>query len=234
MLTAGMSLLDSVTDAERAAIGELDVLVVAVEAGGPVAAGAEAVGRDEGAGVLDLPAEVGRVEAAAEDRFVDLVEEGFDLAIRVTKLEDSGLIARKITDFGLNICATPEFIARHKGLDHPTGLANVPCLIDSNSRRKGVLRFFEPDGSSFSVQVAGPIEVNSPTATLRGALAGLGVALLPDFVARKHIENGELVVLFNEYLPSDRGIYAVYPHRRHLPAKVRTFVDFLQAWFKKM
>lgn len=174
------------------------------------------------------------LEIMAEDRFVDLVEEGFDLAIRVTKLEDSGLIARKITDFGLNICATPEFIARHKGLEHPTALANVPCLIDSNSRRKGVLRFFEPDGSSFSVQVSGPIEVNSPTATLRGALAGLGVALLPDFVARKHIENGELIVLFQDFLPSDRGIYAVYPHRRHLPAKVRTFVDFLQAWFKKM
>lgn len=174
------------------------------------------------------------LEIMAEDRFVDLVEEGFDLAIRVTKLEDSGLIARKITDFGLKICATPEFIARHGNLEHPNGLANVPCMIDSNSRRKGVLRFFEADGSSFSVQVAGPIEVNSPTATLRGALAGLGVALLPDFVARRHIENGDLIALFEDYLPSDRGVYAVYPHRRHLPTKVRTFVDFLQAWFKKL
>ncbi len=174
------------------------------------------------------------LDIVAEDRFVDLVEEGFDLAIRVTKLEDSGLIARKITDFGLKICATPEFIARHKGLDHPNGLSNVPCLIDSNSRRKGVLRFFDKDGSSFAVQVSGPIEVNSPTATLRGAVAGLGVALLPDFVARKHLESGELVALFEDYLPADRGIYAVYPHRRHLPAKVRTFVDFLQAWFKKL
>jgi DNA-binding transcriptional LysR family regulator len=174
------------------------------------------------------------LEIVAEDRFVDLVEEGFDLAIRITKLEDSGLIARKITDFGLKICATPEFISRHKGLEHPSSLAQAPCMIDSNSRRKGVLRFSEPDGSSFSVQVSGPIEVNSPTATLRGALEGLGVALLPDFVARKHLESGELVALFEEYLPADSGIYAVYPHRRHLPAKVRTFVDFLQAWFKKL
>ena len=174
------------------------------------------------------------LEIVAEDRFVDLVEEGFDLAIRVTKLEDSGMIARKITDFGLKICATPDFLQSHGPLETPSALANVPCMIDSNSRRKGVLRFTEPDGSVISVQVGGPIEVNSPIATLRGALAGLGVALLPDFVARKHIESGELVSLFEQYLPSDRGIYAVYPHRRHLPAKVRTFVDFLQAWFKKL
>lgn len=173
------------------------------------------------------------LEISAEDRFVDLVEEGFDLAIRVTKLEDSGLIARKITDFGLHICATPQFIATRGPLDHPSALSHVPCLIDSNSRNKGTLRFRDQEGSSFSVQVSGPIEVNSPTATLRGALESLGVALLPDFVASKHIASGELVSLFQDYLPSDRGIYAVYPHRRHLPAKVRTFVDFLQAWFKK-
>lgn len=173
------------------------------------------------------------LEIHADDRFVDLVEEGFDLAIRVTKLEDSGLIARKITDFGLCICASPDFITKHAPLEHPSALSHVPCLIDSNSKNKGSLRFRDGDEGAFSVQVSGPIEVNSPIATLRGARAGLGIALLPDFVARKHIEDGELVSLFKEYLPTDRGIYAVYPHRRHLPAKVRTFVDFLQSWFKK-
>jgi len=81
--------------------------------------------------------------------------------------------------------------------------------------------------------VTGPMEVNSPHATLRAALSGIGVALIPDFIARKPIESGELVTLFNDYIPTDRGIYAVYPHRRYLPAKVRIFVDYLHNWFKK-
>jgi DNA-binding transcriptional LysR family regulator len=173
------------------------------------------------------------LEIVAEDRFVDLVEEGFDLAIRVTKLEDSGLIARKITDFSLVMCATPDFVKEHGPFDHPSVLSHIPFLLDPNSKNKNTLRFNDADGGHFSVSVSGTIEINSPTATLRGALAGLGFAMLPDFVARKHLESGELVALFSEYMPTDRGIYAVYPHRRHLPAKVRTFVDFLQAWFKK-
>ena len=81
--------------------------------------------------------------------------------------------------------------------------------------------------------VSGPIEVNSPLATLRAARAGLGVAMIPDFIGRPYIETGELVSLFDDYLPKDRGIYAVYPHRRYLPAKVRALVDFLHVWFRQ-
>ena len=173
------------------------------------------------------------LEIVAEDRFVDLVEEGFDLAIRVTKLEDSGLIARKITDFVVNLCATPDFVEKHGPFNEPAMLSKVPFLIDTNSRNKGGLRMTGPDGTQFSVPIHGHIAINSPAATLRGALSGLGVALLPDFVARQHIESGALVTMFQEYLPTGSGVYAVYPHRRHLPAKVRMFVDFLQAWFKK-
>ncbi len=81
--------------------------------------------------------------------------------------------------------------------------------------------------------VSGPIEVNSPLAALRAAEAGLGVTGLPDFIARAKIEAGILVPLFDAFTPRDRGIYAIYPHRRYLPAKVRTFVDFLHGWFRK-
>ena len=80
--------------------------------------------------------------------------------------------------------------------------------------------------------VAGPIEVNSPQATLRAAQAGIGAAIVPDFIVLPHIQSGELVTLFDDYIVKDRGIYAVYPHRRYLPAKVRSFVDFLTAWFR--
>ncbi|CAN7557476.1 LysR family transcriptional regulator [Rhizobium leguminosarum] len=173
------------------------------------------------------------LEIAADDRFVDLIEESFDVAIRITKLEDSGMIARKISDFRIHICATPDFLERYPDLDHPTALSNVPFIVDTNARTQASIRFHNPDNTSFAVAVSGPIEVNSPHATLRAALAGIGVAFIPDFIARKPIESGELVTLFNDYIPTDRGIYAVYPHRRYLPAKVRIFVDYLHNWFKK-
>lgn len=174
------------------------------------------------------------LEIVAEDRFVDLIEESFDLAIRVTKLDDSGLIARKLADFRIFCCASPAFLQKHGMPDEPEDLTRLPVLIDTNSRSHNSLRFVSHERGPFTVAVTGPIEVNSPQATLRAALSGLGIAMLPDFIARDHIANGSLTSLFEDYLPSDRGIYAVYPHRRYLPAKVRAFVDFLHGWFRKM
>ncbi|MCM2290810.1 LysR family transcriptional regulator [Allorhizobium sp. BGMRC 0089] len=173
------------------------------------------------------------LDIVAEDRFVDLIEEGFDLGIRVTRLDDSGMIARKLADFRVYACASPAFIQRHGTLNHPSDLTKVPVMIDTNNRSHNTIRFRGPDGDPLPVTVSGQIEVNSPQATLRGALSGLGAAMLPDFIARKHIESGALVSMFEAYLPSDRGIYAVYPHRRYLPAKVRALVDFLSNWFKQ-
>lgn len=173
------------------------------------------------------------LEIVAEDRFVDLIEENFDLAIRITKLEDSGMIAKKLSDFRVYAVATPEVVAKYGPLDHPQELNRTPFIIDTNSRWHNNVRFVESDGSLISVAVTGPIEVNSPQATLRAARSGLGVAIIPDFIATDFIQSGELVNLFDDYIIKDRGIYAVYPHRRYLPAKVRSFVDFLAQWFRK-
>ncbi len=173
-----------------------------------------------------------RLEISAEDRFVDLVEEGYDLAIRITRLEDSGLIAKKLSDFSILTCASPEFIEKHGPINHPNDMEGVPALIDTNGRYKDHWPFLDIDGSRMSVAVDGVLEVNSPHATLRGALSGLGAAYLPDFVARKHIDSGALTPLLEDYRIPDAGIYAIYPHRRYLPAKVRALVDFLTEWFK--
>lgn len=193
------------------------------------------VDADVGQSLIDFARENPNLalEIAADDRFVDLIEEGFDVAIRVTKLEDSGMIAKKLSDFRTHICATRAFLDQHDTLEHPSDLARVPFIVDTNNRSQNSIRFFNPDSTSFNVSVSGPIEVNSPHATLRAALSGLGVAVIPDFIAHKSIENGSLVTLFNDYIPTDRGIYAVYPHRRYLPAKVRIFVDYLYNWFRK-
>ena len=173
------------------------------------------------------------LEIHAEDRFVDLIEEGFDVAIRITKLEDSGMIARKLCDFGMHCFASPAFLAKHGEITVPSDLANVPCIVDTNSRFYNNWRFEDESGNGITVSVNGPLEVNSPIASTRAAIAGLGVALIPDFVARPKQNCGELVLVLDSYMPRGGGIHAIYPHRRYLPAKVRRFVDFLHGWFKQ-
>ena len=95
-----------------------------------------------------------------------------------------------------------------------------------------VVSFRDPDGNAINVSVSGPIEANSPMACRSAAVSGLGFAFLPDFIAEPEIRSGSLVPLLEDFTASDGGIYAVYPHRRYLPAKVRVLVDFLVQWFR--
>ena len=167
-----------------------------------------------------------------DDRFVDLVEEGFDLAVRISRLENSSLIARRLGPFSVKLCASPELIAKHGMPTRPQDLANMPCLVDTNGRSLANWRFKGEGEESMSVAVSGPIEVNSPIVARAAALSGLGFAMLPDFIAAPDIASGKLVTALNDRILSGTGIFAVYPHRRYLPAKVRVFVDFLVQWFR--
>ena len=167
-----------------------------------------------------------------DDRFVDLVEEGFDLAVQITRLESSSLIARRLAPFAIRICGSPALIARVGAPNHPRDLAGKPCIIDTNGRWMSNWAYVESDGETHSVSVSGPIEVNSPMTARAAAIAGLGFAILPDFIAQPAIDDGILVDFFDELMLAGGGIYAVYPHRRYLPAKVRVFVDYLVQWFK--
>ncbi len=166
-----------------------------------------------------------------EDRFVDLVEEGFDLAVRVSKLEDSSLIARKIAPFRTVLCATQETIRTFGEPRVPSDLASLPCIIDTNYRFKQNWSFHESaEQRAVSVSVRGPLEVNSAAAARDAALSHLGFLRTPLFFVYDDVANGDLTVLLEAYEEPPRGIYAVYPHRRHLSAKVRAFVDFLVEW----
>lgn len=172
------------------------------------------------------------LEIHLDDRFVDLVEEGFDLAVRISRLESSSLIARRLAPFSLCVCASPEAIEKHGRPTRPQELATLPCIIDTNGRWLSNWPFQNENGETISVSVSGPLEVNSPLATRAAALAGLGFAILPDFIAAPEIESGRLVSVLDDRILSGAGIFAVYPHRRYLPAKVRVFVDYLAQWFK--
>ena len=167
-----------------------------------------------------------------DDRFVDLVEEGFDLAVRISRLENSSLIARRLAPFSVRLCASPELIAKHGKPTRPQDLANMPCIVDTNGRSLANWRFKGEGEDSVSVAVSGPIEVNSPIVARAAALSGLGFAMLPDFIAAPDVTSGKLITALDERLLAGTGIFAVYPHRRYLPAKVRVFVDFLVQWFK--
>jgi DNA-binding transcriptional LysR family regulator len=167
-----------------------------------------------------------------DDRFVDLVEEGFDLAVRISRLESSSLIARRLAPFSVRVCGAPELIAKVGMPAHPRDLARVPCIIDTNGRWLANWPFRGDDNDTTSVAVSGPIEVNSPMAARAAAVAGLGFAVLPDFIAQPEIMAGRLLPVLDDRILQGGGIFAVYPHRRYLPAKVRVFVDFLVQWFK--
>ena len=164
-----------------------------------------------------------------EDRFVDLVEEGFDVAVRVTQLEDSSLIARKVAPFRTVVCASPKVIEQFGEPKVPADLTPRPCIIDTNYRFKQNWAF-QVDGERQSVTVNGPLEVNSASAAREAALCHLGFLRSPLFFVYEDINKGDLQVLLEPFEEPQRGIYAVYPHRRHLSAKVRAFVDYLVEW----
>jgi DNA-binding transcriptional LysR family regulator len=173
------------------------------------------------------------LDITLDDRIVDLVEEGFDMAIRVAEMTDSSLIARRLGDFGVSIYASPDFIKTHGMPASPTDLAGQPCVIDTNSRARNVWQFVNSKKEKYTVTVKAIIEANSPEVMRRAVVSGAGFGIVPDIIVGADLEAGRLVRLFCHDLPNNRGIYAVYPHRRYLPARVRTFVDFLANWIKQ-
>jgi DNA-binding transcriptional LysR family regulator len=172
-----------------------------------------------------------RMELSLEDRFVNLVDEGFDAAIRVSALADSSLIARKLADFRVAVCATPDLVARHGRPEHPTELAGLPCIIDTNVRFRGNWPFRDAE-AKISVAVTGRVEANTPNAGAAAARAGLGFARLPRLLVEADIAAGRLVTLLDDYELQELGIYVVYPHRDRMPTKLRVFIDHLVGWFE--
>lgn len=167
-----------------------------------------------------------------EDRMVDLVEEGIDVALRISRMSDTSLIARKIAETSVAVCASPSVIKAYGAPKTPDALKGVPCIVDTNMTGQANWQFVE-DGKTVTVHVDGPVRVNSPVGALVAAQKGLGFALLPSFLSDSAIQKGELVPVLTDYLPQRPFLQAVYPHRRHLSGKVRALIDFLVDWFEK-
>jgi len=172
-----------------------------------------------------------KVELALQlsDRPVAIIEEGFDLAIRIAELGDSSLAARKLAPNRRVVCASPAYLKKHGTPRTPADLEKHNCLVPNWEHDFSMSwDYTEPSGRPGVVRVRGHYACDNWEVLRDWALAGLGIALKSTWDVRSHLEDGTLVPVLREYtFGSDVAIYAVYPHRRHLPAKTRVFIDFL-------
>jgi DNA-binding transcriptional LysR family regulator len=161
------------------------------------------------------------------DRVIDMVEEGIDIAIRIGRLADTSFMARKIGEDKRLICAAPSYLARHGTPRRPEELARHNCIV---SRERAYLNRwpFKIDGQISEIEVGGRVAINEGEMQMQLALQGIGIARLTRLTLARAIRDGALVPLLGDFSADEPvAIHAVYPHRRHLAAKVPAFVNFL-------
>jgi len=167
-----------------------------------------------------------KIDLSITDRWVNLAEEGYDVAIHVTGDPQLNLVARPLAPVRRKLCATPDYF-RRKGIPQtPADLVAHNCLDYTRSGEPGRWRFTGPEGE-ISVPVNGPLHVDDDEALSQAVLGGLGVGLLPTFIIGKDLQSGNLQAVLSEYIPVERYVYAMYLPTRHLPSKVRVFIDFM-------
>jgi len=171
------------------------------------------------------------IELELNDRTVDLVGEGYDMAMRIGVLSDSSLIARRITPFNLVACCAPEYLRRRGTPVTPNDLKEHECLLYGHA--KTVEWQFKINGRTRGIPVTGRLRVNNGELVRDAALAGLGIAVLPTFIVGEALKRGELVTILDDYLSADGGVYAIYPQHRQSSTALRVFVDFLYETFAK-
>jgi len=172
-----------------------------------------------------------RFDVELSDRMVDLVEEGFDLGVRIGTPTAQALIARRIGQTQLVCCASPDYLARHGTPKVPQDLAKHRCLTYSYLSVRDIWRFRDAAGAEHTVRIAGPVNANNGRFLAALAASGMAISLEPDFIVGDELQSGRLVALLPGFRPATAPIHAVYPSRRHLSAKVRAFVDFIAERF---
>lgn len=168
-----------------------------------------------------------RFELDFNDRQIDLLQEGIDVAIRIARLADSSLIARRLGPVQAQLCASPDYLRRHGTPRRPADLAEHRCLLYSNSPDPGRWAYRDPEGGEGSVAVPEAMRSNNGDQLSRAAVAGLGIIHSPTFISYRALARGELVPVLTDYRWFGTDAYAIYPPTRHLSRRVRAFVDFL-------
>lgn len=173
------------------------------------------------------------IEMDLSDRYVDLVEEGYDLAVRIGRLKDSSLVARRLCPSRSVLCASPEYLAKRGTPRTPADISNHECLVYTNYPNPDQWTFREAPGSSETraVKISGRLRANNGDMLREGALRGQGLVMLPTFIVGDVLATGRLVPVLDAWSPPPTAVHALYPANRHLSPKVRAFVDFLAGRF---
>lgn len=164
------------------------------------------------------------------DRKVDLIEEGYDVAIRIAALKDSSLIARKLAPIRRILCASPDYLARKGTPEHPQDLKEHHILHYANAE-SNIWHFTGPDGCQHSVNLPPRMTANNGDFLKSAVLNGHGIIQSPTFIVGQEIASGKLVAILADYPYSSLNAYAVFPQTRHLPQRVRLFIDYLAEKF---
>lgn len=173
-----------------------------------------------------------KVDLVCNDRLVDIIEEGFDVALRLTRgLQDSTLIAKRLASCEILLVAAPAYLQRQGAPQQPADLAQHNCLTYTLAQKPSEFEFYAADGSEQTVTVRGNLQANTGIALRSAALAGLGIATTSSFIVHEDLRRGDLQRVLPDFTLKPRDLYAIYPQNRHLSPKVRAFVDFAVAWY---
>jgi len=172
-----------------------------------------------------------KIDLTLEDRAIDLVEGRVDLAIRIGKLDDSSIVARKLADNQFVVCGSQEYFESYGRPQNPKDLLHHNCLINKNVYDSNTWQFCKGK-STQKISVTGNFQVNTGGAVYRAMLSHLGIAILPTWFIGEDVKQGLLQTVLEDYdvsLPamSESGVYALYPAGQFLPPKVRVFIDYL-------
>jgi DNA-binding transcriptional LysR family regulator len=170
-------------------------------------------------------------DVTVADRVIDLVDEGFDLAVRIGAPGGERVVARRLGATQLVICASPAYLAQRGEPREPADLGRHSALTYAYVSSPFLWRLADADGKLHEVRVGGSLHANSGELLVAAAVAGMGIVLEPDFVVGPWLARGELQRLLPGYAGPKLDVWAVYPSRRHLSAKVRTFVEYLAGIF---
>jgi DNA-binding transcriptional LysR family regulator len=171
------------------------------------------------------------LDVTLADRIVDLVEEGFDLAVRIARLPASSLVSRKLTSTRLVLCASPEYLRREGSPDHPSEIARR-VVFAYTLLATGEQWGFDAAEGSVTVKISPRLRSNSGDTCIVAALQHQGLVLQPSFLIGEHLRTGALVEVLPQYRSMELGVYAVYASRKHTPPKVRALIDFLVDAFR--
>ncbi len=174
------------------------------------------------------------VDLHLSDEHIDLIEQGFDVALRIGQLEDSALKARRLFAVRLPIVGAPALFDRLGRPEHPRDLARFPAFAYTHVRNPGRLHFHHPEQGEFTADLKGPIRSNNADVLLDALIAGTGLSPLPDFLAWRCLADGRLEEVLPEWTGSaTRALHVVTPPTAMRPARVKALIDFLAAAFLK-